>query len=331
MFRSLLILSFSLLLSISRNDIYDNSWALLIGIDTYQTVTPNLHYAVDDAEDMRELLIGQFGFLEDNVTILKNEEATKQNILRSFRDITRSAKKNDRVLIFFAGHGETYKLPEGGEMGYLLPYDSDSDDLYFTSIPMDEFKTLSGMSSSKHLLFLIDACYGGLASVGTRGLSAETPNYIEKISKDKSRQVITAGGRGERAIEKGEWGHSAFTMNLLRALKNGRADYNADGIITSNELYMFLREKVTEDSENAQTPQTGRYSSHEGEFVFIYSENTTINQITDTSNQSGDLQLILKKLEALEAATKTIVVENEEGEEIEKIVPKSEFMKTLIL
>ena len=73
------------------------------------------------------------------------------------------------------------------------------------------------MSKSKHMLFLIDACYGGLAATGARGLSSTTPNFIDKITNDKSRQIITAGGRGEQVIEKAEWGHSAFTMNLIRA------------------------------------------------------------------------------------------------------------------
>jgi len=96
-----------------------------------------------------------------------------------------------------------------------------------------------------------------------------TPNYIDKITKDKSRQVITAGGRGEQVIEKPEWGHSAFTLNLKRGLQDSRADYNSDGYITANELGLFLREKVTIDSENQQTPQYGRMTSQEGEFVFI--------------------------------------------------------------
>ena len=32
-----------------------------------------------------------------------------------------SAKANDRVLIYFAGHGMTDDLPDGGEMGYHPP------------------------------------------------------------------------------------------------------------------------------------------------------------------------------------------------------------------
>jgi len=90
-----------------------------------------------------------------------------------------------------------------------------------------------------------------------------------KITRDKSRQIITAGGRGEKVIEKAEWGHSAFTLNLLRGLKDWMADVNMDGIITGEELGLFLKNRVTKDSDNQQTPQSRRFTSHEGEFVFI--------------------------------------------------------------
>ena len=256
-------------LALTTEDIYDNSYALIIGIDKYQNVQP-LNYAVKDAESIQDILVNTFDFPEDNVTLLKNEEATKQNILKSFSEITKKAEDSDRVLIFFAGHGETMDLPEGGEKGYLIPVEGDSEDLYLTGLPMEELRQIALISRAKHMLYLVDACYGGIAAVGSRGLdSKRTPNYIDKITKDKSRQVITAGGRGEQVIEKPEWGHSAFTLNLKRGLQDSRADYNSDGYITANELGLFLREKVTIDSENQQTPQYGRMTSQEGEFVFI--------------------------------------------------------------
>ena len=269
MYKILPILLFAYGLALTTEDIYDNSYALIIGIDKYQNVQP-LNYAVKDAESIQDILVNTFDFPEDNVTLLKNEEATKQNILKSFSEITKKAEDSDRVLIFFAGHGETMDLPEGGEKGYLIPVEGDSEDLYLTGLPMEELRQIALISRAKHMLYLVDACYGGIAAVGSRGLdSKRTPNYIDKITKDKSRQVITAGGRGEQVIEKPEWGHSAFTLNLKRGLQDSRADYNSDGYITANELGLFLREKVTIDSENQQTPQYGRMTSQEGEFVFI--------------------------------------------------------------
>ena len=274
----LLILLFAYGLAVSTKDIYENSWALIIGIDKYDNVR-ELNYAVKDAESIREILSTSFDFPVENITILKNKNATKQNILKSLSEITKQAGERDRVLVFFAGHGDQEDLPEGGQMGYLLPVDGNPDDLYLTSIGMDEFKKLSYRSNAKHLLYLVDACYGGIAAVSSRGLDTKTPNYLEKITKDKARQIITAGGRGEEVIEKSEWGHSAFTLNLIRGLKDGRADINSNGFITANELGLFLRDKVTLDSENQQTPQYGRLTTHEGEFVFITKSNFKLDDL----------------------------------------------------
>ena len=310
-----LIFMISIGFSITTQDIYDNSWALIIGIDKYESVR-KLNYAVKDAESIQNILLNTFGFSSENITLLTNEQANKQNILKSFSDITKNANANDRVIIFFAGHGETMDLPEGGEMGYLLPVDGDREDLYLSSIGMDELKKLSLMLKAKHVLYLIDACYGGIAAIGSRGLEPETtPNYIEKITKDKSRQVITAGGKGEQVIEKSEWGHSAFSLNLKRGLKEGRADLNSDGYITANELALFLSEKVTIDSENQQTPQFGRMTSQEGEFVFIYSENTIINHNLETKSSNEKLDLLIAKVKKLEAQNENEEVAEEDNKE----------------
>ena len=181
MYKLLLILLFSYSLAITTDDIYDNSYALIIGINKYHNVQ-SLDYAVKDAEDIQNMLVGEFHFQQDNIVLLKNEEATKVRIKQEFSNITNKAGINDRVLIFFAGHGQTEDLPDGGEMGYLLPVDGVETDLYVTAIEMDELKTISLRSKAKHILYLVDACYGGLASVGSRGLAQTAPKYIDKIT-----------------------------------------------------------------------------------------------------------------------------------------------------
>ena len=58
--------------------------------------------------------------------------------------------------------------------------------------------------------------YCGITAIGSRGLDPkETPDYIKKITTDKNRQIITAGKKGEKVIEKSEWEHSAFTLNVV--------------------------------------------------------------------------------------------------------------------
>ena len=119
------------------NDIYNDSWALIIGINKYQNVD-HLTYAVDDAVAVQEKLVDKYGFTEDNIKLITDEEATKDNILKGFSDILTQAKEKDRVVVFYAGHGETYKLPIGGDMGFLIPVDGNLDNLYLSSIPMKE-------------------------------------------------------------------------------------------------------------------------------------------------------------------------------------------------
>ena len=119
--------------AISTDDIYDNSWALIIGIDKYENVQ-HLSYAVKDAASIRDILTTSFGFPIENLIVLEDEDATQKNILKAFSEITKKAQENDRVLIFFAGHGETYDLPGGGEMGYLIPVEGKAEELYLTSV-----------------------------------------------------------------------------------------------------------------------------------------------------------------------------------------------------
>jgi len=48
-------------------DIYSESWALIIGINRYENVEP-LTYAVDDAEAVRLMLMDNYGFKDENIT-----------------------------------------------------------------------------------------------------------------------------------------------------------------------------------------------------------------------------------------------------------------------
>ena len=62
MYKLLSLFLFAYGLAVTIEDIYDNSWALVIGIDKYQNVS-NLSYAVKDAESINEILVNSFAFL----------------------------------------------------------------------------------------------------------------------------------------------------------------------------------------------------------------------------------------------------------------------------
>ena len=81
MYKLLPILLFAYGLALTTDDIYDNSYALIIGIDKYENVR-SLDYAVKDAEDIQSMLVDKFNFQRGNIVLLKDEEATQASILK---------------------------------------------------------------------------------------------------------------------------------------------------------------------------------------------------------------------------------------------------------
>lgn len=63
---------------------YENSYALVIGINNYVNAPP-LGYAVNDAEAVAEALKNKFDFpSNDNIKLLLDEKATRNEIMASF-------------------------------------------------------------------------------------------------------------------------------------------------------------------------------------------------------------------------------------------------------
>jgi uncharacterized caspase-like protein len=250
--------------SITTRSLYSNSWAVVVGINDYQ-LWPPLNYAVNDARSVRSKLL-DLGFESAKIFELYNREATKENILRIVADeLPRKTGPNDRVLFFFAGHGQTEDLPGGIKRGFLIPVDGDLDHLYAKSIPMNVVADISQRIPAKHILFLMDACYSGLALARSSPISSQIPDYLNKITSARARQIITAGGAGEQVFE--QEGHGLFTKRFLEALDRG-GDGNGDGVLTAFELGYYLRSRVSTESANRQTPVFGTLEG-EGEFVFL--------------------------------------------------------------
>lgn len=96
----------------SSMQLYDNSWAVVIGVNQYQK-WPSLQYCVNDAKSVRDRLV-TLGFPTQNIFYLTDAQATKNQIERVLGDeLRRKVGKDDRVFIYFAGHGQTEDLPGG--------------------------------------------------------------------------------------------------------------------------------------------------------------------------------------------------------------------------
>lgn len=242
---------------------YDASRALVIGINAYQRVAP-LNYATHDAEALARMLVDQFAFPAEHVTVLLDSEATKERIMRAFLAFADDCcAPDDRLVFFFAGHGHT-RTGLREEVGFLVPVEGSIDDLA-SLIRWDDLTRNSELIPAKHLLFIMDACYGGLAFA--RALPAGTQRFLRDMTKRFSRQAISAGKADEVVADSGGPlpNHSVFTGHLLEGL-SGKAE-TIDGVLTANGLMSYVYEHVSKDPHSRQTPHYGTLDG-QGDFVF---------------------------------------------------------------
>ncbi len=240
---------------------YGASWALVVGINEYRSADP-LNYAVSDARAVAAAL-PRLGF--DRVRLLVDGEATKAAIERViYQEFQDRMGPDDRLFVFFAGHGITVTLPRGGEEGYLIPVDGDPRHPALTAIAMDEIRKMGRRVRAKHILFAIDSCFSGFAL--SRDITAEAARNVEVVAmlQEPVVQVLTAGRKGQKAVE--DQGHGLFTRRLLDALR-GLADQDGRGFVTTTQLAAWLAPRVARDSGGRQTPQ---YSALDGEGDFVF-------------------------------------------------------------
>jgi hypothetical protein len=240
---------------------YANSSALVVGINKYRHVGP-LEIARADAEAIRDVLINEFAFPKKNVRILLDAQATRDRIMDEFLENERLSP-DDRLIFFFAGHGHTVDGSRGA-IGYLVPVDGDLKSKS-SLIRWDELTRNADIIPAKHIWFIMDACYSGLAM--QRGISPGERRFISDMLQRRSRQVITAGKADESVADGGgpEGGNSIFTGHLLDGMRGAAA---IDGVMTASDIMNYAYRKVARDAGSHQTPAFGHIDG-DGEFVLL--------------------------------------------------------------
>ncbi|HAL22906.1 MAG TPA: polysaccharide deacetylase, partial [Stenotrophomonas sp.] len=298
---------------------YEKSWAIVVGIDNYAK-WPKLEYASHDAQAVADTLTGQFGFPSSQVIVLKNEQATRNNILAAFHDRLADDRtgKNDRVFVFFAGHGATRQLASGRDLGYIIPVDSDPKEFATDAIAMTDIQNIAESMQAKHVMFVMDACYSGLGL--TRG-GPSSSSFLRENARRSARQMLTAGGADQQVADAGPNGHSVFTWVLLQALA-GKGDLNGDGLITGTELAAYVAPAVSAVSQ--QTPAFGSLpGSQGGEFVFQVPDSQEYLN-ADTRQLTADAIALNNKVDAAQDAKNTqapVTVADLQGGKAKLVVP----------
>jgi hypothetical protein len=251
---------------------YENSHALVIGIDRYEHWTP-LSNAVEDAKAVSAELESR-GFAVTLKTNLESEEL--EDVLGEF--VHESGQEpNDRLFLWFAGHGHTI---DG--KGYLVPADAprapgdvaspaETSSFRRAALSLHRVGELMDEVNAKHVLAIFDSCFSGSVfnTAGQRSYSPEVSHSIAMATALPVRQLISAGTAQQIVSDDG-----MFRKMFIDAL-NGQeptADVDGDKYLTGTELGMFLSRKITNLTEGRQTPKYGKLrhpSLDRGDFVFV--------------------------------------------------------------
>jgi len=252
----------------------NNRAALIIGIAEYES--PEVESLPGVAADMvsaRKIALSM-GIPEKNITILRNQDATKVKIMKAFQEFSALAADGGRAFIYFSGHGSRdYDATAKSCYEGLLSYDRQL-------ITNDEIAAATKKLNEQvdKTIVMFDSCYsGGVLNAGTklqtRGASTSQlkPKFFSKTTSseaamclqatnfktrgffDKSTRLgalqenlvfITAARPDEVSYDEGASKGGVATQAIRDCLLGGAKDLNASGGVSLEEIRACSQELV---------------------------------------------------------------------------------------
>ena len=254
-------------------------YALLVGINEYPTAeVPNLSGCTDDVDNLDYFLGGEFEDFDPQIVTLLNAEATRENIIQTFRSHLGQAGSNDVVLFHYSGHGsrepaapEFINIEPDGWDETLVCYDSRPDGL---DLADKELAVLIAevAENEPHIVISLDSCHSGsgtrsaselkLRQISTRATPRSLNDYMDGyyakngLNVPESQHLLMSScTRYELAADGDEGG--LYSRGLLDVLENEGKD------ISYADLYLKCRSSVSRiasEKEHKQHPQFESYN-----------------------------------------------------------------------
>ena len=253
---------------------FGKSYALVIGISDYTGGFEPLRATKNDPVRMKDFLLDEAGF--DHVHVLTDDKASKRRIGELLEDVfPELVGTDDRFLFYWSGHGTQPLDALSKPLGYL-PLANSGKRQFSSMVSMDDLTRWDRRIAAKHALFLLDACFSGLA--GNEAKNTLQDFTIARLSKP-AHHLITAGTGKEQAIAHSRWQGSLFTDTIIKAARgaaDAQNDFPRDGVVNLAELMAYTRQQIHHERVKANwtetiTPQWNHLRSNQGEFFFVTS------------------------------------------------------------
>lgn len=268
-------------------------YALLIGINEYSPASNNpirsLQACLNDVADIRSFLTTHYGDLiadEGQILELTNAHATRENVIKGFKNHLTQAKEGDVALVFYSGHGswgvtapEFQKFTTDRQEQTWVLYDSREEGKYDLADKEIALLLEEAGRNNPHLVVIADSCHSGSITRDVAEFQQMRPRFTSGTTEPRplntylggaytkrpdltipstNHLLIAACERKEVALEAD--GQGQFTKSLLTVLnKNG-------GQIQYSDLFVQVRAAIKSWVEK-QTPQLetiGDFSARQG-------------------------------------------------------------------
>lgn len=195
------LLCFGILFFFSVN-VFAEKYAIIIAVGDYE---PRTGWGKVSSKNDIPLIKGaleQHEFLEENILILKDSEATREGILAALEKLKSQVKPGDIVVIHYSGHGQQMWDTNGDEADdkdeSIVPFDALAEYTFNykgqNHIRDDElgniianFRNVLGKDGQLFMLF--DSCYSGTLARGGKARGGQNtfapPNWSPNVSEDR--------------------------------------------------------------------------------------------------------------------------------------------------
>jgi hypothetical protein len=217
-------------------------WSVLVGVASYDHM-PALKYSDDDAYRLYAFLKSPEGgaLRDDQISILIDEDATRDKILGAINEAISNADENDIIMLYLSGHGIESDF---------APIDYDG---YNNLISYEEIAVMLNKSEAMHKVVFSDACYAG-GELTKKSANVDSKVQMSDLSDTGDGVAFMLSSKdSEISLEDRGLRQGVFSHFLMRGMK-GEADEDRDGMVTLRELFHYVYTEVRRYTGRAQTP-----------------------------------------------------------------------------
>src|SRR5215471_9113241 len=251
--------------------------ALLIGESHYTRGWDELSSVRHDLQTLKAGLTPYFETVEtvQDPTVSQLRDRMREFLLGKWNT------PDERLFIYYAGHGFTdFNQASRENNGYITGSDTPRYDLnpgkaIENAVPFTEIDSWNRQTRARHVLMVFDSCFSGtlFQTMGSEEeLRRKDLDGIRRMLGQPVRYYITSGRKEEMVTA-----DSTFATLLLRGLR-GEADFFRQGLVSADQLGIYLSREVPKHSQRSQTPQfssIGNAKLSEGQFFFLTGIATT--------------------------------------------------------